>query len=141
MRGFGNTDLNSSKLILLLIGLLCLGSMSGGCNVGNRESETTLPSWVIGGWRVNDKEGKPITITLYMDGSALSNVSDIGHWYYVDNRVYIVWTNGWTDVIVNESGKYMKLGFAPGVATDTKATNSSKAEKVQASGDLPNKGL
>lgn len=93
-------------------------------------SETAIPEWVYGKWQYNDDKGKQTTVTIFRDGSALGIDNTIGSWYYIEGGLYIVWMDGWTDVIVKDGGDYKKKGFAAGSATDGPPTNTSPAVKL-----------
>ncbi len=115
--------------------LLALMSTAIGCtgsdNPEKYEKEFFVPAWAEGTWQYNSSEGKKIEVTLYNDGSALGSDDSIGSWYSVEDRVYITWMNGWTDMLKQKGGGYEKLGFAPGVAVDATPTNTSAADKIK----------
>lgn len=122
------------KYLLLL--LLAVGS--SGCSNFTDPNEAKVravaPEWVFGKWQYNNNDGKSIEVTIYSDGSVLSNdiLSNgdaIGSWFFIDETLHIVWMNGWTDLIEKRDG-YTKLGFAPGIPTSDVPTNRSKAEKL-----------
>ena len=94
-------------------------------------SETSVPNWVYGKWNYNDDKGKQTTVSIFEDGSALGIDNTIGSWYYIEDRLYIVWMNGWTDVITKDGSGYKKLGFKAGSPTDGPPTNTSPAQKLK----------
>lgn len=120
----------------LLFLLLAVGS--AGCSEFTDPSEAKIravaPEWVLGKWKYDTNDGKSIEVTIYADGSVLSNNilssgDAIGSWFFIDGTLHIVWMNGWTDLIEKRDG-YTKLGFAPGIPTSDVPTNRSKAEKL-----------
>lgn len=120
-------------LLFLLLGILPLGC-SEFTNPKEAKVQAIAPEWVFGKWQYDNNDGKSIIVTIYSDGSALSNNilssgDAIGSWFFIDGTLHIVWTNGWTDLIEKRNG-YTKLGFAPGIPTSDVPTNRSKAEKI-----------
>lgn len=95
-----------------------------------KSSPNNATDWIVGQWRYSNRDGQPLDVSLYPDGSALSNQGGIGSWYYIDKRVYIVWMDGWTDTLKKYGLGYRQEGYAPGIATDFPPSNSSPAEKV-----------
>lgn len=97
------------------------------------KTQAIVPDWVFGKWQYQDNSKKDVTVTIYSDGSALGNILSnedaIGSWFFIDGTLHIVWTNGWTDLIIQRDG-YTKLGYAPGIPTSDVPTNRSKAEKI-----------
>ena len=116
--------------------LLLAGQVGCSAFTDPNEAKTpaVAPEWVFGKWQYDNNEGKNIEVTIYSDGSVLSNniLSNgdaIGSWFFIDGTLHIVWMNGWTDLIEQRNG-YTKLGFAPGIPTSDVPTNRSKAEKM-----------
>src|SRR5688572_26163546 len=114
-------------LLSILLSILILSSCSDIVDSGSYESETRVPSWIVGNWKLIDENGNPTNVILYQDGSVLGTNDTIGSWYYIDGYLYINWMSGWVDVIHQEGNGYKKSGFAPGVAIDSPPTNQSKA--------------
>lgn len=114
---------------LFLLSLLLLASCSDTIEPGKAESAVYIPDWAQGVWHYKNKENQSIKVTLYPDGSALGSDRSIGQWYFTHGGLYIVWTDGWTDMIEKDGSSFIKYGFAPGVATDDSASNQSPARK------------
>lgn len=90
------------------------------------------PKVFIGNWHVYDDEGNEFYIMINPDGKAESNwdTGQEGEWKIVDNRLVIIWTDGWKDVIFLEGKKYQKLGFAPNTPLEGESYGKAHAERV-----------
>ena len=125
------------KFLLFILLTVMSTSCSEVVDPNNAKQEVFVADWAIGKWQYLDDKGVKTVVTLYPDGSALGSDQSIGSWFFVDNEIHIVWTNGWQDLI-RKGIDYQKLGFAPGVATTDFPTNRSEALKLSKD-DLPKK--
>jgi len=116
-------------IIFIILALMTV-SCSEVIEPGKVDTPSIVPEWVIGDWQFTDDTGYKTTVILYPDGSAIGLDNTIGSWYYIDDTIHIVWTNGWMNLIKKHHQGYIKLGFSPGVATDDPSTNESEATKL-----------
>lgn len=119
----------STLTALSFTALICV-ACSDITKPGETESKIDAPQWPLGQWRLEDDKAQSTIVTLYPDGSALATSGTIGSWYFAENQLYILWMDGWMNVIRKERDGYAKMGFAPGVASDSTPSNQSKAVKI-----------
>jgi hypothetical protein len=87
-----------------------------------------------GTWKVADTKGNAFEISLAGDGSAKADRAGegmIGTWKEEGTAAVITWDTGWTTKISKEGAQYTKTAFKKGDPVDSKAANSSPAEKIK----------
>lgn len=120
-----------STAALVCIAAVMLFGCSNIVEPGKTESEIDAPHWPLGQWQMEDDKQQNTVVTLYPDGSALATSGTIGSWYITEDQLYILWMDGWMNVIHKGwDGSYVKMGFAPGVSSDSTPNNKSKAVKI-----------
>lgn len=87
-----------------------------------------------GTWEVAHTDGKVFHIVLKADHSATSDYGkgEKGNWSYDPKTGLTVdWTDGWRDrIFLDEEGKLMKWGWAPGADRQAEPSNKTAARKL-----------
>ncbi|MEO8204777.1 MAG: hypothetical protein ABI615_01260 [Chthoniobacterales bacterium] len=86
-----------------------------------------------GVWRLNkEPDGTFLYIALQSDGDAEStNPSNgKGKWELTPEGAKIIWSDGWTELITKQGEQFMRMVWAPKVATTEPPADSTEAFKV-----------
>ena len=92
-----------------------------------------------GTWAVADDQGQLFDIVVFPNGQAVSNWTkgpsgargERGGWRLENNRLLVLFQDGWTDVISGSDTGFEHRGFEPGTAVDGPPKNQSAAKKVE----------
>ncbi|MBI3924212.1 MAG: BMP family ABC transporter substrate-binding protein [Armatimonadetes bacterium] len=90
------------------------------------------PFQPLGRWLIHHTDGTPIRVTVRSDGTCASDwaAGEYGVWRFQDDRLFLVWTDGWLDVIQRSGEGFEKRGWGPGIPRDDPPTNLNRAEKT-----------
>lgn len=92
----------------------------------------------IGIWEFTDEIGSPFLLEIKDDHSVISThakaadsiVPEEGFWHLSGNELYILYNNGWLDIIRNEKGSYSKTAYAPGQVVSKKNGKTTQVFKT-----------
>jgi len=103
------------------------------CNPKPEEPKTGREEY-IGNWRVADGQGKIFFITLHENGTSTSTwkKGDKGTWKIEQGKAIVTWDSGWTDILYNEEGIFLKTSYPPNAPIQGPGINHSTAKKVEA---------
>jgi hypothetical protein len=99
------------------------------------DAETPLPvegkEFFIGSWHIYEDKRFESTITLYANEKARdSRFHDKGgKWEYKEDRVRILWKDGWEDVLERDGDDARKYSYAPGDPEERTRVNEGTALK------------
>ncbi len=95
-----------------------------------------------GVWTTTDDQGQEFDIVLFPNGQAVSNWTkgvegakgERGYWRQEENRLLIVYDDGWTDLVSPAGEGFQHRAFAPGVSITAAPTNQAAARRADPSG-------
>jgi hypothetical protein len=95
-----------------------------------------------GTWAVTDDQGQVFDIAVFSNGQAASNWTkghagargERGFWRVENNRLFVFFQDGWTDVISGADGEFEHRGFEPGATLEGPPKNQSAAKRLEGAG-------
>ena len=86
----------------------------------------------VGVWRFHHTDGTPFLARLRPDQSATTDWDggERGIWRWEGDRVRLVYTDGWDDVLYAKDGRFRKAGYAPDADRCAAPSNDTAAEKL-----------
>jgi hypothetical protein len=102
---------------------------------GPAHAQSGHPFEPVGVWRFFDTDGTPFTARLWADQRAATDWAggEHGIWRWEGDRVRILYTDGWDDLLHQRDGGFRKSGYAPGADRCAPPSNDTAAERL--SGD------
>jgi len=84
----------------------------------------------VGEWRAYHSDGKPFQMVLRADNTAETDFGkgEKGIWRWEGERVRVLFTDGWDDVIESHEGALRKRSWGPGADRCGPSTNSGPVE-------------
>ena len=95
-------------------------------------AQSPSPFQPTGLWRFHHTDGTPFLARLRPDQTATTDWEggERGIWRWEGQRVRLVYTDGWDDVLYAVDGKFHKAGYAPTADRCAKPSNDTAAEKL-----------
>ena len=95
-------------------------------------AQSPSPFQPTGLWRFHHTDGTPFLARLRPDQTATTDWEggERGIWRWEGQRVRLVYTDGWDDVLYAVDGKFHKAGYAPAADRCAKPSNDTVAEKL-----------
>jgi hypothetical protein len=90
------------------------------------------PFQPTGLWRFHHTDGTPFLARLRADQTATTDweSGERGIWRWEGQRVRLVYTDGWDDVLYLADGQFHKAGYEPGADRCARPSNDTLAEKL-----------
>ena len=92
----------------------------------------SAPFQPTGLWRFHHTDGTPFLARLHPDQSATTDWQggERGIWRWEGQRVRLVYTDGWDDLLYMTDGRFRKAGYAPDADRCAAPSNDTAAEKL-----------
>ncbi len=86
----------------------------------------------VGCWEIAHTDGTPIHVRVLADGTCTSDwdQGEQGKWRLEGGKLWLEWSDGWTDVIEEHEGGFRKSAWGPGVPREGPPTNRTRARKT-----------
>lgn len=89
-------------------------------------------------WEFEDEDGDAFLVQITEDHQVISTFAkgdntilpEEGYWHASDNVLYILYNNGWMDIVRHDKGSYTKTAYAPGTAIGKKGGKTTAAFKT-----------
>ncbi len=110
--------------------LIAAALLPGGAHAADAPKPSAFQP--VGLWRFHHTDGTPFLARLSADQSAKTDWAggERGLWRWEGERVRIVYTDGWDDVLYVKDGKFRKSGYEPNASRCGTASNDTTAEKL-----------
>lgn len=124
-----------------LLGAVLMGATVASIARATEESASpaSVESTYVGMWKVKDSKERVFFIVIKAGGEAASKWEDEaeakrgqhGTWKQLDDKVVVLWDNGWRETISATETGFVKKAYAPKWTLEGKPSNESPAEKVE----------